>query len=86
MSGHCIRGQPGCVECHLSLDLEHEGEILFEEVWRSRKDLEWHLRSKHYDYVLEAMELASRPPEIAFLSETPIGGMEVIQAARGIAL
>lgn len=80
-----IRGQPGCIECRLSSDLEDEDEIIFEELWRSRKDLEEHLRSTHYGYVLEAMELANRPPEIAFLSETSIGDMEVIQAARGVA-
>lgn len=80
-----IRGRPGCLECHLALDLEYEDDILYEEVWRSQKELAWHLGSERYRYILEAMELGSQPPEIVFLSETPIGGMEVIQAARGVA-
>jgi quinol monooxygenase YgiN len=78
-----IRGQSHCLGCHLALDLDHEDDILYEEVWRSQKDLAWHLGSERYRYILEAMELGSQPPEIVFLSETPIGGMELIQAVRG---
>jgi quinol monooxygenase YgiN len=77
-----IRWLAGCQECHISRDLDHEDDIVFQEVWRSQKDLEQHLQSLRFRYILEAMELASQPPEISFHAATLIGGMEVIQAAR----
>jgi quinol monooxygenase YgiN len=79
-----IRWQSGCLDCHLVRDLDHDDAITFEEVWRSQKDLEQHLQSERYRYILAAMELASHPPEVLFNTETLIGGMEVIQAARGV--
>ena len=42
-----------------------------------------HLQSARFRYILEAMELASQPPEISFHAVTLIGGMELIEAARG---
>jgi quinol monooxygenase YgiN len=77
-----IRWLSGCLECHISRDLEHEDQIVYREVWRSQRELERHLQSPRFRYVLEAMELASQPPEVSFHTETFIGGMEMIRAAR----
>jgi quinol monooxygenase YgiN len=77
-----IRRLSGCLDCRISRDLEHEDEIFFQEIWRSQKDLEQHLQSERFRYILEAMELASRPPEVSFHTATLLGGMEMLRAVR----
>ena len=76
------RAEPGCVDCHVYQDLHDENVIVLEEVWESRADLDRHIRSHRYRYILALMETASKPPEIRFHTISHTAGMEVVKAAR----
>jgi quinol monooxygenase YgiN len=74
--------EPGCVSCHMYQDLHDGNMIVFEEVWESQADLDRHIRSDRYKYILAVMDTASEPPEIKFNTISNTGGMKVIRAAR----
>ena len=76
------RAEPGCVDCYVYQDLHDENLIILEEVWESRADLDRHIRSHRYRYILALMETASKPPEVRFHTISHTAGMEVVKAAR----
>lgn len=76
------RAEPGCVDCNVYQDMHNENVVVLEEVWESRMDLDRHIRSHRYRYVLALMEAASKPPEIRFQTISHTAGMEVVRAAR----
>lgn len=76
------RVQPGCRACHLLADLEESRAIVLTEEWDTQDDMDRHLRSKDYRRVLAAIDLSQESPEIRFGNVEPMGGIEVIDAAR----
>lgn len=76
------RAEPGCVSCHTYQDLQTEDAIFLEEVWESRADLDRHIRSDRYRYILAVMDIATEAPEVTFNTISPMGGMQIIRAAR----
>jgi quinol monooxygenase YgiN len=73
----------GCIYC--GIYEEHGGgqKILYIEEWQAREDMYQHIRSNLYLRVLNAIELASKPPEIFFHEDTETTGIGLIEAARG---
>jgi len=61
-----IRRERGCVSCNCYVDVEDEGVLLFEEKWKTREDLENHLRSDHFGVLNGAMKLLRVEPDIRF--------------------
>lgn len=57
-------------------------KILYMEKWRSKEDMNRHIRSDLYMRVLNAIELASEPPEISFYEGTETTGIELIEEIR----
>jgi len=55
---------------------------MLEETWRSEKDLDLHLRSDEYRYLLLVLEMALKQPEIKFYTISSSTGMETIEKAR----
>jgi len=76
------RVQHGCINSHIYGDLEEENVIMIEEMWRSREDLERHLRSEEYRNLLLVVELALQYPEIKFNSISNSTGIETIEKIR----
>jgi quinol monooxygenase YgiN len=58
--------QSGCLGCHIYEDVQEDNVLMFEDIWRSEEDLERHLRSKEYRYMLLVMEMALKRPEVRF--------------------
>ena len=56
----------GCFSCHVYGEIEKKNIVMLEEVWKSEKDLERHLRSDEFWNLLLAMEFAIEQPEIRF--------------------
>jgi len=77
------RDEPGCLSCHIYGDLQEKNVLMFEEVWRSEKDLDLHLRSDEYRNLLLVLEMALKQPEIKFYTISSSTGMETIEKARG---
>lgn len=76
------RVQPGCISCRVYHDVEEEDVIMIEDVWRSKEELDWHLRSPEYRKVLLVLEMALEKPEIRFTQFSHSTGLETIEKAR----
>jgi quinol monooxygenase YgiN len=77
-----IKVDPGCLGCHLYLDLLEENVLMFEQLWRDEEDLKRHLRSNDYRNVLLAMEMAIAQPEVRFEVVKQTSGFETVESAR----
>ncbi|OGW46429.1 MAG: antibiotic biosynthesis monooxygenase [Nitrospirae bacterium GWC2_57_9] len=77
-----IRREPGCISCNCYVDVEDESVLLFGEEWKTREDLENHLRSDHFGVLNGAMRLLRAEPDIRFNTIASIAGLEAIKAAR----
>ena len=74
-----IRRERGCVSCNCYLDVEDESVLLFEEEWKTREDLENHLRSDHFGVLNGAMKLLRLEPDIRFNAIVSIAGRESVK-------
>jgi quinol monooxygenase YgiN len=77
-----IKVDPGCLGCHLYMDMLEKNVLMFEQLWRSEEDLKHHLRSNEYRCVLLLMEMGLAPPEVRFNVITQTSGFETIELAR----
>ncbi|MDB4303709.1 antibiotic biosynthesis monooxygenase [Desulfosarcina sp.] len=75
------RIQHACIHSRIYADLEEENVIMFEELWRSREELERNLRSEEYRNLLLVVELALERPEIKFNFISDSTGIEAIEKA-----
>ena len=74
--------QPGCMAYHVYEEQGPERAIVLVQRWDSEAAIGTHIRSDLYDRVLGAIELSSRPPEIAFDHVVVSEGIEFIERAR----
>jgi len=77
-----IRFERGCISCNCYVDVEDESVLLFEEAWKTREDLEKHLRSDHFGILNGAMRLLRVEPDIRFNTIASTAGPEAIKAAQ----
>jgi len=77
-----IRREQGCISCNCYVDVESENIIYFREEWKSREDLNTHLRSVHFGVLIGAMKLLNKEPDIRFNTIDSTTGVEAIKAAR----
>lgn len=76
------RVSPGCLGCDVYQDLREPRVLLFEEWWETEEDLDRHLRSDPYRYVILVMEMALERPEIKFSEISRSTGLETVEKAR----
>ena len=77
-----IRLERGCISCNCYVDLEDERVLFLEETWKTREDLENHLRSDRFGVLSGAMRLLHIEPDIRFNTIASTAGPEAIKAAR----
>jgi len=77
-----IRRERGCISCNCYVDLEDESVLFIDEEWKTRDDLENHLRSDHFSVLNGAMRLLRVEPEIRFNTIASTAGLEAIKAAQ----
>ena len=77
-----IKADPGCLGCHLYMDMLEKNVLMFEQLWRSEEDLTRHLQSNEYRIVLLVMEMALVQPEVRFDVIARTSGFETIELAR----
>jgi quinol monooxygenase YgiN len=73
---------PGCISSRIYGDLQENTVLMFEEVWRTKEDLEVHIRSDEYLNLLLVLEMALKQPEIRFDTISSSTGIETIEKAR----
>jgi len=76
-----IRREHGCISCNCYVDVEDERVLFIEEEWKTREDLENHLRSEHFSVLNGAMRLLRVEPDIRFNTIAVTAGPEMIAAA-----
>lgn len=76
--------EPGCVGCHIYEEEDPEPAVVLVERWESEAALEEHIRSDTYRWVLGAIELSGKPPEVRFDSVSSTRGMELIERLRDL--
>ena len=77
-----IRLERGCIRCNCYMDVEDERILFIEEEWKTKEDLENHLRSDCFGVMNGAMRLLRSEPEIRFNTIASTAGVETITAAR----
>jgi quinol monooxygenase YgiN len=78
-----IRREQGCISCNCYVDLEDEEQICFREKWKSKEDLDAHLRSGNFGVLIGATKLLNKEPEFSFDTISSSAGAEAVKAARG---
>ena len=73
---------PGCISSRIYGDLQENNVLMFEEVWRTKEDLEVHIRSDEYLTLLLVLEMALKQPEIRFDTISSSTGIETIEKTR----
>jgi quinol monooxygenase YgiN len=73
---------PGCLQCRLSQDAEEQNVILYQEEWSSWEEIEEHIRSDRFSWILELMEQSSSTPELNFNDIHETRGMEYVREVR----
>jgi quinol monooxygenase YgiN len=71
-----------CLSCTITVETDGTGAVCYSEHWKTRAAFDRHLRSALFGRVLEAMELSSRSPDVAFYDVTEIGGLKLVEQAR----
>jgi quinol monooxygenase YgiN len=77
-----IRRERGCISCNCYVDVEDGNVLFFEEEWKTREDLDNHLRSDPFGVLNGAMKLLHILPDIRFNTITSTAGPEAIKTAR----
>ena len=77
-----IRVKTGCADCAVYEARDQRHTILYVEQWRTREELDRHIRSDLYFRILAAMELSGGPPEVYFDHVSTTEGMELIERSR----
>jgi quinol monooxygenase YgiN len=77
-----IRREKGCISCNCYVDVEDEGIFFFKEEWRTRDDLDNHLRAERFSVLIGAMSLLKAKPDIRFNTIASTSGAEAIKTAR----
>jgi quinol monooxygenase YgiN len=77
-----IRRERGCISCNCYVDAEDESIFFFREEWKTREDLDNHLRSDRFGVLIGAMSLLKAKPDIRFNTIASTSGAEAIKTAR----
>jgi quinol monooxygenase YgiN len=73
------RVERGCLSYHLYEDVEDRNAFVMVEEWKTRKDLENHIRSDSQRRLLSLTDLLSRQPELRFNTVSHTAGMDLIE-------
>ena len=79
-----VRVQRGCIQCHISQDAQEENVILYQEEWNSWNEIETHIRSIRFNWILELIEQSSNAPELSFSDVREIRGMDYVRKLRTV--
>jgi quinol monooxygenase YgiN len=77
-----VKAKPECLDCGVYDAADGSQRVVYEEQWRSAKDLHAHIQSGLYSKILNAMELACEEPRISFHEVSQTKSMELIQQLR----
>jgi quinol monooxygenase YgiN len=74
--------ETGCLSYAVFCDIEDKNRFNLIEEWKTREDLDHHIRSQRFGVLLGAKTLLCEPPEIQINTVSQSEGMEAIDVAR----
>lgn len=74
--------QPGCLHCQIHQDADEPNIIVYEEQWNTWEDIEKHINSDRFSWILELMELSCDTPGLQFCDIHETRGMEYVRRIR----
>jgi quinol monooxygenase YgiN len=77
-----LRTKPGCLGTGVYEAGDQNETILYLERWSSAGEFHCHIQSNLYLGVLNAMDLASAPPDVRYYEVSETKSMELIAALR----
>jgi quinol monooxygenase YgiN len=77
-----VRLKRGCLGCGIYEECDEDRAILYLEQWRSKEENHLHIQSKLYLWLLNALDLGIKAPEIVFLEVLDMKGVDLIEALR----
>jgi quinol monooxygenase YgiN len=75
--------EAGCLSYALFCNIEDKNLLNLLEEWRTRKDLDRHLRSDMFSVLLGTKSLLCDPPQIQIHTVSRSQGMEAVNTTRG---
>jgi quinol monooxygenase YgiN len=75
--------EKGCLSCHLFRNLEDNNIFSLIVKWKTRENLEYHIKSDRFSVLLGAKSLLCEPHRIEIHTVSLSEGMETIHASRG---
>lgn len=72
------RLERGCISYCLYEDIENKNTFTLVEEWKTRDDLEKHVRTDNYRRLLDLMDLLSEPYELRFSTVSQTAEMELM--------
>ena len=77
-----VRNQSGCVNAALCQDVQNDNAFILLTEWRSRKDLENHIRSDRFSILLGASSLMEQPLAMEILPASHLSGTKACLELR----
>jgi quinol monooxygenase YgiN len=74
--------EPGCIGCRICQDSAEKYVVIYQEEWNSWEELEKHICSERFLWILELMEQSSTSPELNFSDVKETRGMEYVKRLR----
>ncbi|MEE4265686.1 MAG: antibiotic biosynthesis monooxygenase family protein [Desulfobacteraceae bacterium] len=75
--------EPGCLAYAAFCDIEDKNLLILLEEWKTRKDLDHHLKSEMFGVLLGTRSLLNEPHGIQIHTIHKSEGLEAVNAARG---
>ena len=76
--------QPGCIHCQINQDADQPNVVNYQEHWKSWGDIERHISSERFAWILELMELSSNTPDLQFRDVHETRGIEYVRRIRKV--
>ncbi len=78
-----VSAEPNCISYRTSQGTKNLNEITLTGEWKTREDLDRHLKSEGFRKIMTVLDMSTSPPEIKLSEVSEQQGMEVIKTARG---
>jgi quinol monooxygenase YgiN len=74
--------EPGCLAYSIFGDIQGQNHFGLHQEWKTREDLDQHIRSHRFGVLLGTRTLLSKPPHIQIHTVSHTQGIEAIHAVR----
>ena len=74
--------EPGCLDYSVFGNIQDQNLFGLHQEWKTREDLDQHIRSHRFGVLLGTKTLLSKPPSIQIHTVSQTQGMEAIHAVR----